>query len=181
MRFKPNNNKLLITPAEGYTPHIGILVSTLQRCRETTIGLVENLSVAQLDYLFDDQDNSIGALLLHIASLDVAYSEITFRGRNFLDVPELVTKWQVPGYLDEPARQQVRGNPASYYVQEMAAVRKATLAQLKQYDDSWLWRETEEGNGLFINNYYNWYHVYEDEINHRGEMNWRLSRMKISD
>ena len=81
MKFKRNeDNKLLITPASGYTPHMGVLVSTLQRCRETTIGLIENLSVYQLDYLFDDQDNSIGALLLHIASLDVAYSEITFRG-----------------------------------------------------------------------------------------------------
>jgi len=31
---------------------------------------------------------------------------------------------------------------------------------------------------VFANNYWQWYHVYEDEINHRGEMSWRLSRMK---
>ncbi len=30
------------------------------------------------------------------------------------------------------------------------------------------------------NNYWQWYHVYEDEINHRGEMSWRLSRMKLT-
>ena len=178
MPFKTHNGKLLISPVQGFTPHIGVLVDTLQRCRETTIGLVENQSIHQLDYLFDAQDNSIGALLLHIASLEVAYSELTFRDRNAMDVPELVAKWQVPMYLDEPARQQVRGHPASYYLQEMATVREATLQQLKQYDDHWLWRESELGGGIFANNYYQWYHVYEDEINHRGEMNWRLSRMK---
>ena len=147
------------------------------RCRERTIQLVQGLSIAQLDYLVDAQDNSIGALLLHIASLDVAFQEITFRNRNFLDVPELVAKWQVPGYLDEPARQQLRGDPIDYYLREMAIVREATLAQFRQYDDAWLWRESQEGDNLSINTYHFWYHVYEDEINHRGEIGWKLSRM----
>ena len=172
----PNNGKLIITPAEGYTPHIGVLVSTLQRCRETTIALVKDLSIHQLDYLFDEQDNAIGALLMHLASLDVAFQEITFRGRNCMDVPELVAKWEVPMNLDAPARQQIRGNPIKYYLAEMEAVRADTLAQLKQHDDVWLWHEQSDGDTL-INNYYYWYHVYEDEINHRGEINWRLSRI----
>ena len=170
---------LTIAPEPGYSPHIGVLVSTMQRCRERTIQMVQGLSIAQLDYLFDAHDNSIGALLLHIASLDVAFQEITFRNRNSMDVPELVEKWQVPMYLDDPARQQIRGNPIDYYLQEMAAVREATLTQLRQYDDEWLWRESQENDGLYINNYYYWYHVYEDEINHRGEIGWRLSRIPV--
>lgn len=170
---------LAIAPEPGYSPHIGVLVSTMQRCRERTLKLVAGLSIAQLDHLFDPQDNSIGALLLHLASLDVAFQEITFRNRNFLDVPELVAKWQVPGYLDDPARQQVRGNPIGYYLREMAAVREATFAQFKQYDDAWLWQTSPESADLDVSNYYWWYHVYEDEINHRGEIEWKLSRMPI--
>ena len=42
----------------------------------------------------------------------------------------------------------------------------------------WLWEIGPESDN--INNYYQWYHVYEDEINHRGEMHWRLSRMKLT-
>src|SRR3954466_10094100 len=78
MRFQRHDGKLLITPTPGYTPHIGVLVSTMQRCRETTILLVQDLTVEQLDYLFDDEDNSIGALLLHLGALEAGYQEITF-------------------------------------------------------------------------------------------------------
>ncbi len=170
---------LAIVPEPGYSPHIGVLVSTMTRCRERTIQMVQHLSIAQLDHLFDAQDNSIGALLLHLASLDVAFQEITFRGRNCMAVPELVAKWQVPMYLDDPAREQVRGNPIDYYLHEMAAVREATLTQLRQYDDEWLWRTTQENDDLEINNHHFWYHVYEDEINHRGEIGWKLSRMPV--
>ena len=77
MRFQRHDGKLLITPIPGYSPHIGVLVSTMQRCRETTILLVQDLTIEQLDYLFDEQDNSIGALLLHLAALEAAYQEIT--------------------------------------------------------------------------------------------------------
>ena len=177
MHMTPNNGKLIITPLAGYTPHVGVLVATLQRCRETTLGLVKDLSIAQLDYLFDAEDNAIGALLLHIASLDIAFQEITFRGRNSMDVPALAAEWEVPMYLGEPARQQIRGNPIAYYLDEMQTVRAATLEALRHVDDDWLWQETQESDHLAMNNYYYWYHVYEDEINHRGEINWRLSRM----
>ncbi len=168
---------LEIAPETGYSPHIGVLVSTMKRCRERTIKMIEGLSVAQLDYLFDAQDNSIGALLLHLASLDVGFQEITFRNRNILDVPELVAKWQVPMYLDEPARQQIKGNSASYYLDEMAKVREDTFNQFRQYNDDWLWQSAPENDDLDVSNYYWWYHVYEDEINHRGEIGWKLSRM----
>jgi hypothetical protein len=33
---------------------------------------------------------------------------------------------------------------------------------------------------MLYSNYWQWYHVYEDEINHRGEMSWRLSRMNLT-
>src|SRR3954462_4134228 len=104
MRFQSNDGKLIITPEQGYSPHVGVLVSTMQRCRETTILLVQDLSIAQLDYLFDEDDNSIGALLLHLAALEPAYQEITFFDRNILDNPERLPKWQVPMGLCPPTR-----------------------------------------------------------------------------
>jgi hypothetical protein len=177
MRFQSHDGKLLITPAPGYSPHIGVLVSTMQRCRETTILFVQDLSVAQLDYLFDENDNSIGALLLHLAAIEAAYQEITFFDRNILDNPERLPKWQAPMELGAPARRAIRGHPAGYYIEELTRMRDQTLEQMRQRDDSWLWAESEWNDDVFANNYWQWYHVYEDEINHRGEMSWRLSRM----
>jgi hypothetical protein len=176
MQFQSHDGKLLIRPESGYTPHIGVLVSTMQRCRETTILLVQDLTIAQLDYLFDENDNSIGALLLHLASLEAAYQELTFFQRNILDNPERLPKWLIPMDLGEPARQTIRGFPATYYLDELALMREQTLELMRQRDDNWLWQESD-WNDVFANNYWQWYHVYEDEINHRGEMHWRLSRM----
>ena len=45
MRFQSYAGKLLISPEPGYSPHIGVLVSTMQRCRETTILFVQDLSI----------------------------------------------------------------------------------------------------------------------------------------
>lgn len=176
MRFQRHDGKLLITPTPGYTPHIGVLVSTMQRCRETTILLIQDLTIEELDYLFDDEDNAIGALLLHLGAIEVAYQEITFFDRNILNNPARLPKWQIPMDLGAPAREQIRGHAAAYYLDELALVRAETFALLKQRDDQWLWEIGPESDN--INNYYQWYHVYEDEINHRGEMHWRLSRMK---
>ena len=79
--------------------------------------------------------------------------------------------------LGAPARREIRGHPASYYI-ESQRMRDQTLELMRQRDDSWLWQQSEWGDNVFANNYWQWYHVYEDEINHRGEMSWRLSRMK---
>jgi uncharacterized damage-inducible protein DinB len=168
--------KLRIAPVSGYSPHIGVLVATLQRCRETTIRWVRDLTVYQLDFLFDDNDNSIGALLLHMAAIEAAYQDYTFTGRNILDNPQRIAKWAVPMDLGEAARRAIRGHPVTYYLQELQAIRDQTLEQLRRYDDDWLWHESP-WNDQSANNYWMWYHVYEDEIHHRGEISWRKSRI----
>ena len=169
-------NELLIVPKEGFSPHIGVLVSTLERCREKTVGLVKDLTVDQLDYLYDEEANSIGALLLHMAAIEAAYQENTFYGRNILNNPERIKKWRTPMYLGDQARQTIKGNPISYYLDELAALRQKTLAQFSQYDDAWLWQELPQNQSI-ANNYWKWFHVYEDEIGHRGEISWLKSRI----
>ena len=168
--------KLVITPAEGFSPQIGILVSTLEVCRDTTIRWVEDLTVNQLDFLYDAHANTIGALLLHMAAIEAAYQEYTFTGRNILDNPERIKKWRVPMSLGEQARREIIGQPVEYYLMELAQMRERTLAQFMQLDDEWLWRESPWNNQV-ANNYWMWYHVYEDEINHRGEISWLKSRI----
>ena len=118
-----DEDKLLIAPVEGYSPHIGVLVATLQRCRETTIRWIQDLTVYQLDYLYDAEANSIGALLLHMGAIEAAYQEETFTGRNILDNPERIAKWELPMYLGERARREIRGHPIGYYLKELEMIR----------------------------------------------------------
>ena len=126
-----DEEKLLIAPGAGYSPHIGVLVATLQRCRETTIRGIQDLTVYQLDHLYDAQANSIGALLLHMGAIEAAYQEETFTGRNILDNPERIAKWEVPMYLGERGRRGIRGHPIGTYLKELEMIRTQTLDQLR--------------------------------------------------
>jgi hypothetical protein len=49
-------------------------------------------------------------------------------------------------------------------------VREHTLAEFRQRDDDWLHQQFPFWGGQAGNNYFCWYHVFEDEINHRGQM-----------
>ena len=168
--------RLVIEPAEGFSPQIGVLVSTLDICRDTTVRWVKDLTIYQLDYLWDEQANRIGALLLHMAAIEAAYQEYTFTGKNILDNPERIAKWRVPMELGQRARREILGKPIKYYLNELAAMRALTLAGFRQFDDDWLLKESS-WNDQVANNYWMWYHVYEDEINHRGEISWLKSRI----
>ena len=56
-------------------------------------------------------------------------------------------------------------------------VRTQTLRELAQRDDAWLDEESPFWSGLPANNYFKWFHVFEDELNHRGQMRWLRQRL----
>src|SRR5262245_54143688 len=66
----------------GMTPQIGRLASMMNYARRTTLSDVAGLSMTQLDYLHDRDSNSIGGLLLHIASVERWYQANTFEDRD---------------------------------------------------------------------------------------------------
>ena len=72
----------LIADISGFTPQISRLVSMMNYVRYTTLSAVEGLGVDELDYRYDPQSNSIGALLLHIAAAEVGYQATTFHARD---------------------------------------------------------------------------------------------------
>ncbi|MEZ4615425.1 MAG: hypothetical protein R2867_07910 [Caldilineaceae bacterium] len=90
-----------------------------------------------------------------------------------------VAKWHTPMHLDEAARETIKGQPITDYLGELAAMRELTLAQFRHYDDDWLWQEFG-WNDTVANNYWMWYYVYEDELNHRGEISWLKSRIPVT-
>ncbi|MEO7085676.1 MAG: DinB family protein [Gemmatimonadaceae bacterium] len=164
---------LRIEPIPGYSPTIGRLVGMLTYARSTTLAAVDGLKPAGLDHLHDAESNSIGALLAHIAAVERSYQALTFDGRLFS--PEETARFAAAIKLGAEGRRSLRGSPLEHYVEDLAAVRRHTLATLAARDDEWLERSVPLAPKL--NAHWSWFHVAEDEINHRGQIRWLRARL----
>lgn len=152
----------------GFSPNIGELVSMLEYTRSVTLEELEELTMQDLDYLVDGSSNTIGALLLHMASIEFVHQITSFDNRDLTE--EEFAQWKMPLELGDQARRVIRNQPLEYYLDELTAVREKTLALMKGAEDEWLYREGKWDNGVAHNNYYLWFHVLEDEISHRGQI-----------
>lgn len=166
----------LITDIPGYPPQISRLLSMMNYARFTTLAAVKGLTVQQLDAVIDSESNSIGALLLHMAAVEYAYQVKTFEERDLSDIEETV--WGPALDLGDQGRLHIKGNELDYYLDRLNAVRQRTYDFFRTIGDDWLAREETFWYGKQANFYFMWFHVYEDEINHRGQI--RIIRKKLS-
>ncbi|WP_245807738.1 DinB family protein [Halobacillus massiliensis] len=170
-----DNKRFIVDVKEGYTPVIGRLVSMMEYTRNTTLEAVENLTAEELDYRIDNKGNSIGCLLNHIASVEEVYQIMTFEDR---DPTEKEFKRLESGLaLGEKAHQEVKGFELSHYINQLNNVRKETLERFKQKDDKWMDEISPFGPDDQANHYFRWFHVFEDELSHRGQI--RLIRRHL--
>lgn len=169
---------LVIGHTEGFSPEVGRLVAMMQYVRQTTLRAASGLTVAQLDHLHDATSNSIGALLAHIAGVELAYQRNTFDDRC-ASLPEHEAELTVASGLGDRARQEIRGHGLEHYIGILEAIRGFTLDELAGRTDAWL-DETSAWGERKLNNYFKWFHVFEDELNHRGQIRWLRSRLPAS-
>lgn len=152
----------------NFTDKIGELVSMLEHTRDVTLDELSNIRQSDLDFLPNGSSNSIGSLLSHIASIEFVHQVISFERRDLIEDEYL--KWGTALELGGKAREVIKEQSLGYYLDELSQVRKNTLTCLKSQKDSWLFEEKKWDNGVSYNNYYLWFHVMEDEINHRGQI-----------
>lgn len=145
----------------------------LTYARSTTLAAVDGLELAALDHLHDPDSNSIGALLAHIAAVERSYQLLTFEER--LLSPDEIERWAPALKLGVAARDAVRGIPLEERLGELALIRQGTLDALAARDDDWLERAVTLAPR--INAHWAWFHVAEDEINHRGQIRWLRARL----
>lgn len=170
----PPEKFCLITDIPGYTHDISRLICMMNYARQVTLRSVKGLTVEELDYQFDDKSNSIGALLMHIAAGDFYNQVTTFEERD-LNEDELA-KWGPALYLGKEARDKIKGNDPVYYLNILNEGRNRTYELLKEKDDKWLEEKVTSGKNE-INTHFFWFHVFEDEINHRGQINFLKKRL----
>ncbi len=150
---------------EGYTPQVGTLLTMLDDLKNRVKDRVKNLSQYETDHLHDEEANRIGALIMHLASAEVIYQNLTFEGREFNE--EEKEKWGPALELGDKGRDAFKEKPISYYLEEFDKVRARTKELFKTVDDEWLMQEIPAGG---ITNFFSWFHVMEHQSSHLGQI-----------
>lgn len=165
----------LLVPAVGYTPLVGALVAMLDYTRRTTLAAVAGLDVAALDSQHDPAANPIGALLAHVGAVEWAYLTGTLEPGP--PSPDEWAAWGPLLRLGPAAWAAARGRTVEEHAARLAVVRARTLDGLRRVDDAWLARRaTLPWLREPFTHHWAWYHVMEDELNHRGQIRWLRAR-----
>ena len=142
----------------------------LDYARFTTLHAVKDFSLEQLDFVPNGLNNSVAMLLAHMAAVEECYQVLTFENRD-LTRPEYEAM-KYPLDLGAEAAQHLRDQSLEHYLHELERVRNKTLEEFSKRDDAWLleplpcpWEEGAQWTRLF-----QWFHVMEDELNHRGQI-----------
>ena len=178
LAYSEESDVNIIGPKKGYSPQIGTLVSMMTWMRMVMLSSVKGMTQKDLDFLIDDNANSIGALLLHLAATDAFYHAITFGGISMKQLPEAFKeKWGMPMELGEPARKGIKGRDLDYYLNILHETREQTLAEFRKRDDNWLMTVDKDWGWGPTNNYCKWFHVCEHESNHNGQIKFLKKRI----
>jgi uncharacterized damage-inducible protein DinB len=163
----------VLGPRPGYSPQIGVFVSQLTWMREANgvLSATKGLTQADLDVLFDQNANTIGALMLHLAATETYYQMNTFDGMKWDSwSAEIKQKWDPAMNLGDAGRKTIKGHDRDYYVGILHGVREKTLAEFAKRDDAWLLAADKTFPWGPTNNLCKWFHVCEHEAHHTGQI-----------
>lgn len=170
----------ILGPRPGYSPQVGSFVSMLTWMREMNgvLRATEGLSQQDLDYLFDPNANSIGALMLHLAATETYYHMNTFDGLKWGTWPDAIKqKWDAAMTLGDAGRKTIKGHDREYYVGILHEVREKSLAEFRKRDDAWILAVDKDWPWGPTNNLCKWFHVCEHEAHHTGQISMLRKRL----
>ena len=167
----------IIGPKEGFSPHVGTLLSMMTWMRTVVLWSVGQMKKEELDYLHDSKANTIGGMLLHLAATERVYQGMTMNVKlDYTEVGKI--DWDAAMHLGDEGRKSIKGNTLEFYKNVLLAVRNRTTEEMKKRDDNWL---MEIDQAFFenkpTNNYCKWFHVCEHESNHNGQIKWIKGRL----
>lgn len=163
----------MLGPLPGYSPQIGTFVSQLTWLRERNgvLSATGPLKQTDLDYLFDKNANTIGALMLHLAATETYYQMNTFDGMKWDSwSADIKKKWDPAMNLGDAGRATIKGHDRDYYVSILHEVREKTLAEFRKKDDAWFLAADKSWGWGPTNNLCKWFHVCEHEAHHTGQI-----------
>jgi len=163
--------KSVIEIPDRYSNDIGQMISMLDDLKGRVERNVANLNQEETDFLLDENANSPGAIIYHLAATEAYYQVYTFEKRGF-NAKE-AKKWSAALNLGDNARQEFKGKPMSYYIDIYNEVRAKTKELLKTKDDKWFKKKVRN-----MSNHWAWFHVMEHQANHMGQLALIVKRIK---
>ena len=161
-------------PVAGFPPQIGRYVAQLTEVRTDLKHELNGLTQAQLDWHPDEQTESIGTLLLHLAAVEWSWMHQDIFGATD---EEYAGSWEEAMPI-RSALPQVSGRSVESYLQHLDAIREQTLTVLRGFTDDDLPRlvgeaeprpDWEPRSELFTIDWIIW-HVIEHEATHVGQV-----------
>ena len=168
----------IVGPIEGYSTHVGTLVSMMNWMRDVVTDQVRGMTTQELDYVHDEDSNTIGAMLWHLAGTERFYQGNTLNGKMWdgLSKSDSV-KWSAASNLGYQGRSQIKGYDLSFYLELLENVRNFTLEEFRKLDDNWIMEVDHNFWNGGTNNYCKWFHVVEHESNHNGQIKYIKKRI----
>lgn len=177
MRDTPFNGNI-VGPMDGYSTHVGTLVSMMNWMRDVVLDQVRGMSIRELDYVHDEDSNSIGSMLWHLAGTERFYQGNTLDGKMWDGLsPSDSAKWSAASNLGYQGRSQIQGYDIDFYLELLENVRNFTLQEFKNRDDNWIMEVDRNFWSSGTNNYCKWFHVVEHESNHNGQIKYIKKRI----
>ena len=161
-------NLFLIDKIDGLSDDFSKLVSMMNYARFSTLRAVQDLTIEELDYLYDENANSIGMLLYHMAAIEFYYQIHTFEDRELTE--EELERWLSGVELGNLGREKIKNHPLDFYINTLHEVREKTIATFQSLPNEWEFNTTPFAEGKPANNYFKWFDVFADELNHRGQI-----------
>ncbi|MCE7994584.1 MAG: DUF664 domain-containing protein [Roseivirga sp.] len=163
--IEKDTSSYYIGPLKGYSQQVGTIITMLNNLSDRVERVVASLDERETDWLLDDNANSIGALIMHLAAAEAYYQVFTFEGRGFND--EEKEKWQTALSLGKEAQEKFKGKSIQHYLDIYKKVREKTIEELGKRDDEWLLTVPPNAG---ISNYFSWFHVMEHQSSHLGQV-----------
>lgn len=139
----------------------------LDDMKSRVVRSVKDFNLKETDFLLDENSNRFGAMILHLAATEMFYQQATFYNSELGE--EVGKEWVVALNLGDEGREQLKGQPISYYLKKWDEVRAKTKEVLKTKDDAWLFEKRDDWGNVDYNYYWAWYHVMEHQANHLGQ------------
>ena len=115
----------------------------------------------------------ISGLTAALRLVERGYQVVTFEERTLSSEEDAA--WEPALKLGAEGRRLLRNEPLEHYLYQLSEVRQRTLDALAARDDAWL--EQPLSAAPKMNAHFAWFHVAEDEINHRGQIRWLRARL----
>lgn len=159
----------------GYAPEIGRMVRMLEEARERTLRTVRRLDEGIIDWAPGPRENSIGALLYHIAAIEADWLYVEVLEMD--SFPE-----EIAALFPEDVRDgrgqlaKARGIPLADHLRRLKAVRGNLLAAYKgmTLDD---YRRPRDCPNYLVTPEWVLMHLMQHEAEHRGEIGMLCQRV----